>query len=579
MLRVLASCIGSYRKSTLLTPLFVIGEVILEVLIPLIMASLIDQGIQAGSVETVKRLGLLLAGAALISLVFGVLAGHFAAKASAGFARNLRKKMFYRVQDFSFITIDRFSTASLVTRLTSDVTRIQQAFGMLIRIAVRSPVMLVFSLVMAFSINSRLSLVFLLTMPLLGFGLYLIMTRAHPLFKRVFKTYDRLSTVVQENLRGIRVVKSFVRSDHEQEKFSTVSDSIFRDFSKAERLIALNMPLMQFAVYLCILLLSWFGARMIVSDTLTTGQLVSLIAYTTQILRSLMLFSMVMVMITISRASAERTVEVITAEEDLREPDNPVTVIPNADITFDQVCFSYGRSAGQLVLDTIELEIKSGESVGILGGTGSSKSSLVQLIPRLYDVTSGRVLIGGIDVREYSIQRIRSAVSVVLQKSILFSGTISENLRWGNEHAEDSQLERACRIAEAHEFICSFEKGYETYIEQDGSNISGGQRQRICIARALLAEPKILILDDATSAVDTRTESRIHSALRKELPGTTLLIITQRVASVIDADRIVLMDHGQISDIGTHEQLMEENELYREISTTQMQGGQSNDAS
>lgn len=565
MVRKLMKCIGEYKKSSLLAPLFVTLEVIMEVVIPLLMAVLIDNGIEPGAMDVVLKLGAVLVVLTMIALVFGVCSGHFAAKASAGFAKNLRQKMFYSIQDFSFYNIDRFSSASLVTRLTTDVTNVQNAYQMIIRIAVRGPVMLVFSLIMAFSLSPKLSLVFLVIVPILAFGLYFIFIHAHPIFERVFKTYDRLNNVVQENLRGIRVVKSFVREEHENEKFQKVSKSIFDDFSKAEKLIAFNSPLMQVAAYLCILLLSWFGAKMIVSDTMTTGQLMSMLAYAMQILMSLMMLSFVLVMITLSRASGERIAEVLSEESDIVNNENPIYEVKNGDIEFRNVMFGYSKNKERACLLNVNVSIKSGETIGIIGGTGSSKSSLVQLIPRLYDVTEGCILVGGIDVREYDIESLRESVAMVLQKNELFSGTIKENLRWGNEHATDEELIHACKLAQADSFIQEFPAKYDTYIEQGGSNVSGGQKQRICIARALLKNPKILILDDSTSAVDTKTDSLIRTAFIEEIPNTTKLIIAQRTSSIMDADKIIVMDAGRINAVGTHEELLKSNQIYQEV--------------
>ena len=460
-----------------------------------------------------------------------------------------------------------------MTRLTTDITNIQNAYQMIIRVAVRCPVMLVFSLIMAFSINPELSLIFLCCIPVLGVGLYLIMSRAHPIFERVFKIYDKLNNVVQENLRGIRVVKSFVREDYEKEKFDAISEDIYNDFSKAEKILSFNMPLMQFCIYACMLLISWFGARLIVGSSMTTGQLMSLITYTMQILMSLMMLSMVFVMITISRASAERVVEILDEKSDLHNSENPVYEVKNGDIRFDNVEFSYKKGKGKPCLKNINLTIRSGETVGIIGGTGSSKSSLVQLIPRLYDVTKGSVSVGGVDVREYDIETLRNEVAMVLQKNVLFSGTIKENLRWGNENATDEELVHACRLAQADDFIRQFPDGYDTYIEQGGTNVSGGQKQRLCIARALLKKPKILILDDSTSAVDTKTDALIRKAMRTEIPGTTKIIIAQRVSSVENADKIIVLDEGEINAIGTHDELLKTNEIYREVYTSQQKGG------
>ena len=573
MIKRLAGCIRQYKKDSILTPLYVTMEVVLEVVIPLLMASLIDLGIDGGNMSYIIKMGIALVVAAIISLLFGALSGRSAAIASAGFARNLRHDMFYNVQGFSFSNIDKFSTASIVTRLTTDITNIQNAYQMIIRVAVRCPVMLVFSLIMAFSINPELSLIFLCCIPVLGVGLYLIMSRAHPIFERVFKIYDKLNNVVQENLRGIRVVKSFVREDYEKEKFDAISEDIYNDFSKAEKILSFNMPLMQFCIYACMLLISWFGARLIVGSSMTTGQLMSLITYTMQILMSLMMLSMVFVMITISRASAERVVEILDEKSDLHNSENPVYEVKNGDIQFDNVEFSYKKGKGKPCLKNINLTIHSGETVGIIGGTGSSKSSLVQLIPRLYDVTKGSVSVGGVDVREYDIETLRNEVAMVLQKNVLFSGTIKENLRWGNENATDEELVHACRLAQADDFIRQFPDGYDTYIEQGGTNVSGGQKQRLCIARALLKKPKILILDDSTSAVDTKTDALIRKAMRTEIPGTTKIIIAQRVSSVENADKIIVLDEGEINAIGTHDELLKTNEIYREVYTSQQKGG------
>lgn len=573
MIKKLASCVREYKKDSVLAPLYVSIEVVLEVIIPFLMAKLIDLGIDGGSIPYILKIGAALVICAVISLIFGVLAGRSAAVASAGFAKNLRHDMFYSVQNFSFSNIDKFSASSIVTRLTTDITNIQNAYQMIIRVAVRCPAMLIFSLIMAFRVNKRLSLIFLVCIPVLGIGLYLIMSKAHPVFERVFKTYDKLNRVVQENLRGIRVVKSFVREDYEKEKFGAISKDIYSDFAKAEKTLAFNMPLMQLCVYASMLLISWFGARLIVSSSMTTGELMSLITYTMQILMSLMMLSMIFVMITISRASAERIVEVLNEESDLHSPENPIYSVKDGSIRFENVDFSYKKGKGKPCLKGIDLTIEAGQTVGIIGGTGSSKSSLVQLIPRLYDVTAGRVLVGGKDVRSYDVETLRSEVAMVLQKNVLFSGTIKENLRWGNESASDEELVRACRLAQADEFITRFPNGYDTYIEQGGSNVSGGQKQRLCIARALLKKPKILILDDSTSAVDTKTDAQLRRAMQDEIPNTTKLIIAQRISSVENADKIIVLDDGKINAVGTHEQLLETNEIYREVYTSQQKGG------
>ncbi|WP_040214569.1 ABC transporter ATP-binding protein [Clostridium polynesiense] len=583
MVKRLARCIRQYKKDSILTPVFVSLEVVMEVIIPLLMANLIDYGIDEGNMLYIIKMGTALLISAAFSLLFGALAGKKAASASAGFAKNLRKDMYYNVQDFSFSNIDKFSTASIVTRLTTDVTNVQNSYQMIIRMAIRAPIMMIFSLTASFSIDAKLSLIFLCCIPVLGAGLWLIIQNAFPIFERVFRTYDKLNNIVQENLRGIRVVKAFVREDYEKQKFNNISEEIYKDFSKAEKIIAFNMPLMQFCMYTCMLLLSWFGARAIVASGgnpntgLSTGELMSLITYAMQILTSLMAISMVFVMITISRASAERIVEILDEKSDLANKQNPVMKVKDGSIKFENVRFTYSKNADKLVLDNIHLDIKAGETVGIIGGTGSSKSSLVQLIPRLYDVTEGRVTVGGVDVRDYDIEALRQEVSVVLQKNILFSGTIKENLRWGNENATDEEIIHSCKLAQAHEFILNFPNGYDTYIEQGGTNVSGGQKQRLCIARALLKKPKILIFDDSTSAVDTKTDSLIRRALQEEIPNTTKLIIAQRISSIQEADKIVVMDEGRISAIGTHEELLKTSSIYQEVFQSQMKGGKQNE--
>ncbi len=572
MIKKLARCVGEYKKESILAPVLVTLEVVMEVLIPLLMVKLIDRGINQGDMKVILRYGMILIFMGMLSMCFGVGSGWFAANASAGFSKNLRRSMFYKVQDYSFTNIDRFSSASIVTRLTTDVTNVQNAFQMIIRVAVRAPIMMIFSLIMAFSINRRLSLIFLVVIPFLGTGLYVVFRNAHPIFERVFKTYDKLNNVVQENLRGIRVVKSFVREEHETEKFEKVSGSIFRDFSKAEKILAFNSPLMQTSVYTCMLLLSWFAAKMIVGGSMTTGELTSLITYVMQILMSLMLLSMVFVMITISRSSAERIVEILDENSDIHNNENPVMDVKNGEIIFDHVSFSYAKDKNKLCLSDANIEIKSGETVGIIGGTGSSKSSLVQLIPRLYDVTEGSVKVGGVDVRDYDIRTLRNEVAMVLQKNVLFSGTIKENLRWGNENADDAEMLRVCRLAQADDFIQSFPNGYDTFIEQGGANVSGGQKQRLCIARALLKKPKILILDDSTSAVDTKTDALIRKAFREEIPDTTKIIIAQRISSIEHADKIIILDNGKIDAIGTHEELLKSNPIYQEVYYSQVKG-------
>jgi len=578
MIKKLARYINGYKKDSILTPIFVMLEVIMEVLIPFLMADLIDKGIDGGNIPLIIKLGVALLIGAFISLFFGALAGKTAATASAGFAKNLRKGMFYNIQDFSFSNVDKFSNSSLITRLTTDVTNVQMSYQMIIRNAARSPLMLIFALTAAFGISSKLSLIFLTMIPVLGIGLYLIIKNAFPIFERVFKSYDNLNRIVQENLSGIRVVKSFIREEHEIDKFSKTSEEISKDFIKAEKLLAFNMPLMQFSVYSCMLLLSWFGARAVVASGnnpalgLSTGQLMSLITYTMQILMSLMMLSMVLVMITISKASARRIVEVLDEQTDIKNPSSPVYEVENGDIEFENVNFKYSDSADKLCLENINIKIKSGETIGIIGGTGSSKTTLVQLIPRLYDVSSGAVKVAGIDVRNYDIESLRKSVSMVLQKNVLFSGTIKENLKWGNPDATDEEIKEACSIAQADGFIENFPDKYETYIEQGGTNVSGGQKQRLCIARALLSNPKVLILDDSTSAVDTKTDSHIRKDLLSSMPNTTKIIIGQRISSVSEADKILVMDDGKIVDYGTHEELIISSSIYKEVYESQSKG-------
>ncbi len=572
MIKKLAKSIREYKKESILTPIFVSLEVVMEVIIPLLMANLIDKGMYDGNMNEVLKIGLELVGAAMLSLIFGVLSGSVAAKASAGFAKNLRKDLYYKVQDFSFSNIDKFSTASIITRLTTDVTYVQMAFQMIIRIAVRTPLMLVFSLIMTFGINKELSLIFLILIPIVGVVLGLISTKVYPIFDRVFKKYDNLNEIVEENVSSIRVVKSYVLEEKEKEKFEKTSNEIYKDFTKAEKIMALNSPVMQFAIYSALILISWFGAKIIVNShmtALTTGELTSLLTYSIQILSSLMMLTMILVMCTMSKASAQRIVGILDEKPDLNNKKNPIEEVKNGDIEFKNVGFSYVGKKNKEVLKNINLKIKSGETVGIIGGTGDGKSSLINLIPRLYDVSEGKVLVGGVNVKDYDLKALRDQVANVLQKNVLFSGTIKENIRWGDENAPDEEVERVCKLAQADEFIQGFDKKYDTYIEQGGTNVSGGQKQRLCIARALLKKPKILILDDSTSAVDTKTDSLIRKAFREEIPNTTKIIIAQRISSVQDADKIVVMDNGKIDAIGTHEELLKSNKIYREVYESQ----------
>lgn len=573
MVNHITAAIRDNKKASILAPIFVCVEVLFEVLIPVVMAVLIDKGIDAGDQGEILRLGGILIVMAVCALIFGVLAGGAAADASAGLARNLRHDIYHHVQNFSFANIDKFSTAGIVTRLTTDVTNVQNAYQMIIRVAVRAPVMLVFAFAMTVYISPRLATIYLCAIPILGIGLALIISRVHGLFTQVFDTYDELNNVVQENLTGIRVVKSFVREDFEKKKFGTISEKLFRGFLKAERLIILNMPLMQFCVYACLLLISWIGARLVVGGSMTTGALTSMFNYTFQILMSLMMLSMVMVMVIMARSSAERIEEILEEESSLKSKPDGVREVPDGSVDFENVSFSYVNDPNNTSLNHIDLHIRSGETVGILGGTGASKTTLVQLIPRLYDVTVGTVKVGGIDVREYDLEVLRNEVAMVLQKNTLFSGTIKENLRWGNEHASDEEIERVCRLAQADPFIQEMPDKYDTYIEQGGTNVSGGQKQRLCIARALLKKPKILILDDSTSAVDTKTDALIRQAFREEIPDTTKFIIAQRISSVQDADHILVLDDGHISAYGTHEELLKTSQIYQEVFASQQKGG------
>ena len=579
MIKRLAKSIREFMPATILSPLCMIGEVYMEVQIPLVLSKIVDLGVEQSDISAVWKYGLILVLYSLFSLTFGIASAFFASHAATGFARNLRHDMFYKVQTFDFHNIDKFSTSSIVTRLTSDVANIQMAFQMMIRMAIRCPMMLILATVNAYSISPRLCVVYCIVLPLLGLGLYLIMKSVHPVFDRVFKTYDKLNNVVQENVHGIRVVKAYVREEKEKEKFSTVSGEIYKDFCKAERTLAFNNPLMQMAVYSCIIVISWMGAKMVVASGndmalgLTTGQLTSMFTYTAQILNSLMMLSMVFVMLTMSRAPVRRTGEILTETPDLDEPKDPVMEVKDGSIDFEDVSFRYSKEASRSSLDHIDLHIASGQTIGILGGTGSSKSPLVQLIPRLYDVTAGSVKVGGVDVRDYDIHTLRNEVSMVLQKNVLFSGTIKDNLRWGNPDATDEEMIHACKLACADDFIQTFPDKYDTHIEQGGTNVSGGQKQRLCIARALLKKPKILILDDSTSAVDTRTDAQIRQAFKEEIPGTTKIIIAQRIASVEEADLILVMDGGRIVAQGTHQQLLKTSPIYQEVYYSQTKGG------
>jgi len=576
MIKRLAGCIREYRTPTILTPLFMLGEVACECLIPLITAGLITNIQQGCGMDVILRSGLWLLLVATVSLLCGAASGWFCATASAGFAKNLRRDLYYRVQDFSFSNIDRFSTSSLVTRLTTDVSNVQNAFMMIIRIAVRAPLMLIFAVIMSVRVGRRLAWVFAGSVPVLGIGIALMIWKTLPLFKKVFKKYDQLNNSVQENVQGMRVVKSFVREDYETKKFTAASEDVKADFLKAEKILALNNPLMQLCVYASMILISYFAAKLIITTNgtyLGLGALTSMITYSMQILMSLMMFSMVFVMITLASASAKRIDEVLSEQSDLHNPEHPVPEVKNGDVDFDGVSFKYSARAERMALSGIELHIKSGMTVGILGGTGSAKTTLVQLICRLYDVTEGTVRVGGVDVRDYDLETLRNQVAMVLQKNVLFSGTIAENLRWGDPNASDEELVRVCRLTQADEFIQQFPDKYETHIDQGGTNVSGGQKQRLCIARALLKKPKVLILDDSTSAVDTKTDARIRQAFRTEIPDTTKIIIAQRIASVQDADLIVVLNDGAVCGLGTHGELLKNNEIYREVYTSQNKAG------
>lgn len=572
MLKTLAAQVKEFKKDSMLTPVFMIMEVIMEMIIPFLMASIIDDGVGKGDIHHICIVGIIMIAMAVLGLIFGVLGGVYGAKASTGFARNLRKAMYENIQTFSFSNIDKYSTAGLVTRLTTDVTNVQNAYQMILRMCVRAPFSLICAMIMAFIINARLASIYLVAVLFLGTCLFIIIFFATRYFNQVFEKYDDLNASVQENVSAIRVVKAYVREDHEKQKFKRASENVYKMFVKAEKLLAWNAPLMQFTVYVCILGISWIGAKMIVGSTLTTGELMSLLTYCMNILMSLMMLSMVFVMITMSMASARRIAEVINEEADIKNPENPVMEVKDGSVIFDHVNFSYKKDAKSYVLKDINLSIQSGETIGILGGTGSAKSSLVNLITRLYDVSTGSVKVGGVDVRDYALETLRNEVSVVLQNNVLFSGSILENLRWGNKNASEEECKRACELACADEFIEKMPEKYETHIEQGGNNVSGGQKQRLCIARALLKKPKILILDDSTSAVDTATDAKIREAFAKEIPNTTKFLIAQRVSSLMNSDRIIVMDDGCISGVGTHEELLENNTIYRDVYESQTAG-------
>ncbi len=578
MFTVLKS-VREYKWVSLVTPLLKILEVVMEVLIPFYMANLIDYGIDKGDMGYVVQMGIILVCFTVLSLAFGIGGGITSAIASTGFAKNLRKDMYYNVQKFSFSNIDKFSTSSIVTRLTTDVTNIQMAYQMSLVLAVRAPIMFVVAIIASFRINSQLAWIYVFCVPVILITMLILLSFVHPIFQRVFKTYDQLNNVVQENVRGIRVVKSFVREEYETQKFRKISEKIYTDFATAEKRMAAAMPVMMLCSYACIILVSWFGARLIIASGnnpdkgFTTGQLMSLITYATQILVSLMMLSMIFIMVTISRASVERSAEILNEKSDIVSPGNAVTEVKDGSITFSGVNFSYKKDSDNYCLKNINLSVRSGETIGIIGGTGSSKSSLIQLVSRLYDVSTGSVKVGGVDVRSYDLDTLRNSVAVVLQKNVLFSGTIRENLCWGKEDASDEEIRHVCRLAQAEEFIESFPDKYDTYIEQGGSNVSGGQKQRLCIARALLKKPKVLILDDSTSAVDTKTDAMIRKAFLTEIPDTTKIIIAQRISSVQDADRIIVMENGCIDAVGTHDELIKTNKIYSEIYTSQTKGG------
>ncbi len=577
MIHTLLAQVKEYKKSSILSPVFILLEVIMEVIIPFMMASIIDKGIEQGNMKHVVFMGICMLGAGMLALLFGAIAGKHAAKASSGFAKNIRVAMFENIQQFSFSNIDKYSTAGLVTRLTTDVTNVQNAYQMVIRSCARAPFMLIGAMVMAFTINAKLSMVFVGAIIFLGTALALILGKVHPIFVQVFKKYDDLNASVQENVNAVRVVKAYVREEHEVSKFEKASGNVYKMFVRAEKLIILNMPIMQFTMYACILIISLLGAKMIVGGSLTTGELMSLFAYVMNILMSLMMISMVFVMIIMSRASAERIAEVINEKTDLTNGENPVYEVKDGSIIFENVGFGYSKDKDKCVLENINFSIKSGETIGIIGGTGSSKSSLVQLIPRLYDVTEGCVKVGGLDVKDYDLETLRNEVAMVLQKNVLFSGTIKENLRWGDKEATDEEIARVCELAQAAEFIEKMPEKYDTFIEQGGTNVSGGQKQRLCIARALLKKPKILILDDSTSAVDTKTDAFIRKAFKEEIPDTTKIIIAQRISSVQEADKILVLNEGKIVGIGNHDELMTSCDIYRDVYVSQVKGAEENE--